>query len=115
MQRSYDLEEIIYLAQRGMSASFIKEELGLSISERQIQRLVSSRLGRRPTRQSVQKKDILRERVVAYMESRGHNSRQCFNCGRATILGTAIRAVNDDLSLDALVFVCLRCAAPGDV
>ena len=115
MQRSYDLDEILYLARRGMSAAFIQEELGLSISVRQIQRLIASRLGRRPTRETVQKSDILRERVVAYLVQQGLNPRRCSSCGRVTIQGTAIREVSPDLSLDALVFVCLRCAAPGDV
>jgi len=112
MQRD---DEILYFARRGMSAAWIKEELSLTISERRVQQIISSRLGRRPTRQSISKPDILRERVVAYMESRGLNPRHCSNCGRVQLRGGAIRALNDDLSLDALVFVCLRCATPGDV
>lgn len=115
MSALYDLDEILFLAKRGMSASFIQEELSLNISTRQVQRIVSKRLGRRPTRASIQKPDILRERVVAYMRARGLNPKLCSSCGRASLRGGAIRAVNDDLSLDALVFVCIRCAASGDV
>lgn len=115
MSALYDPEEILFLASRGMSASFIQEELSLNISVRQIQRIVSSRLGRRPTRASIQKPNILRERVVAYMVSRGLNPKLCSKCGRASVRPGFIRAVNADPSLDALVFVGAECTVPGDV
>jgi len=115
MAQNYDLDELLAFAQRGDSASKIVEDLGLPITPRQVQRLVSKYLGKRPTRQSIRKPDILRERVVAYMESQGLNPRHCSACGRVQVRGGAIRAVNADLSLDALVFVCVKCATPGDV
>ncbi|WP_139196857.1 hypothetical protein, partial [Curtobacterium sp. MMLR14_002] len=67
MARDYDIDEIVYLSEeKGMSAAFIKEELSLKITERQVQRLIAQRLGRRPTRESVRRPDPLRSRVVAY-------------------------------------------------
>jgi hypothetical protein len=115
MALNYDIDELLAYAQRGDSAREIIENLGLSLSERQVQRIVSSRLGRRPTRQSVSKPDILRDRVVILLERQGKNPRHCSSCGRYSIRGGAIRAVNADLTLDSLVFVCLGCATPGDV
>lgn len=115
MALNYDLEELLAFAQRGDSASEIIEELGLALTPRRVQQIVAKHLGRRPTKKSVSKPDILRERVVAYMEAQGKNPRHCSSCGRVQVRGGAIRAVNADLSIDALVFVCLKCAAPGDV
>lgn len=115
MPYNYDLGELLAFAQREGSARKVIEAMGLTISERQVQRIIARHLGPRPTRQSISKPDILRERVVAYMESQGKSPRHCFVCGRVQLRGGAIRAVNGDLSLDALEFVCLKCAAPGDV
>ncbi|AZZ51405.1 hypothetical protein [Rathayibacter festucae] len=115
MHDRYDIEEIIYYAQKGMPARFIKEELGLSISERQVQRVVATRLGRRPTRQAIQRPDSLRDRVVAYMESQGLDRYYCTACERRRLEPGFIRALNADRSLDVLVFVCRHCSVASDV
>jgi hypothetical protein len=110
-----DLEQIIYLSEeKGMSAAFIKEELNLTISERQVQRLIASRLGRRPTRESVRRADPLRSRVVAYMEAQGLSQYYCSSCFKQRLEPGFIRALNSDLSLDVLVFVCRHCSVASD-
>lgn len=114
MAMNYDVEEILHLAKKGLSAQFIQGELGLDISVRQVQRIVSSRLGRRPTRKAIRQPDVLRDRVVAYMESQGLDPRYCSACGRYALDKGFIRALNDDLSLDVLVFVCRRCSVVSD-
>ncbi len=115
MTLNYDIDELLAYAQRGDSASKIIETLGLSISERRVQQIIKLYLGPRPTRASIRKPDILRERVVALLEAHGKNPRHCSECGRVSLRGGALRAVNADLSLDSLVFVCLHCTVPGDV
>lgn len=115
MRSQYDLDEIIYLSeQKGLSAAFIKEELSLTISERQVQRLIAGRLGRRPTRADIRRADPVRSRVVAYMESQGLDQYYCSNCFKRRLEPGFIHALNGDLSLDVLVFVCRHCAVPSD-
>jgi hypothetical protein len=114
MTAQYDLEEIIWYAEKGRPASWIIEELSLTISERQVQRLIASRLGRRPTRESVRRADPLRSRVVAYMESQGLDQYYCISCERRRLEPGFIRALNNELSLDVLVFVCRHCSVPSD-
>ena len=110
-----DLDQILYLSEeKGMSAAFIKEELSLPISERQVQRLIASRLGRRPTRGSVRRADPLRSRVVTYMEMQGLDQYYCSSCLKPRLEPGFIRALNSDLSLDVLVFVCRHCAVASD-
>lgn len=116
MNSQYDIDDIVYLSkEKGMSAAFIKEELSLTITERQVQRLIAGRLGRRPTRQAIQKPDVLRSRVVAYMESQGLDQYYCSSCLKLRLEPGFIRALNRDLSLDVLVFVCRHCSVPSDV
>lgn len=115
MARNYDIDELIAFAESGDSARVIIEKLGLTISERQVQRLVASRLGRRPTRQAIRKPDTLRDRVVAYMESQGLNRYYCSECHRLRMEPGFIRALNRDMSLDVLVFVCRHCSVASDV
>lgn len=115
MPRNYDIDELLAYAQRGDSAAVIIETLGLTITERRVQQIVSKYLGRRPTRQSIQKPDVLRETVVLLLQAQGKNPRHCSNCGKVQVRGGAIRSLNASRSLDSLVFVCLDCAAPGDV
>lgn len=115
MGLSYDLDELLAFAQRGDSASEIVEALGLRITERRVQQIIAKHLGPRPSKASVRKTDILRERVEAHMIARGLDPRRCSSCGRLQLRGGAIHAVNADLSLESLVFVCIRCAVPGDV
>jgi hypothetical protein len=115
MSTEYDLDEILYLSeQKGMSAAFIKEELSLKISERQVQRLIASRIGRRPTRQAIRMPDILRSRVVAYMESQGLDQYYCSICFKPRAEPGFIHALNADPSLDVLVFVCRHCSVASD-
>jgi hypothetical protein len=109
------LNEILYLSeQKGMSAAFIKEELSLKISERQVQRLIASRIGRRPTRQAIRMPDILRSRVVAYMESQGLDQYYCSICFKPRAEPGFLHALNSDPSLNVLVFVCRHCSVASD-
>lgn len=112
---NYDLEYILQLAKRGLPAAFIRDELGLDISVRQVQRLVSSRLGRRPTREAIRRPHVLRDRVVAYMEAQGLDQYYCSECHRHFLEPCFIRALNGDISLDVLVFVCRHCSVASDV
>lgn len=114
MARNYDIDELIAFAESGDSARVIIEKLGLTISERQVQRLVASRLGRRPTRYAIRKPDTLRDRVVAYMEAQGLSRYYCSECHRLRAEPGFIRALNRDLSLDVLVFVCRHCSVASD-
>ena len=115
MNSQYDLDEILYLSEeKGMSAAFIKEELSLAISERQVQRLIASRLGRRPTRESVRRADPLRSRVVAYMEMQGLDQYYCSYCMKPRLEPGFIRALNSSLSFDVLAFVCRHCSVASD-
>jgi hypothetical protein len=115
MARNYDIDELVAFAQSGDSAREIVEKLGLTISERQVQRLVARRLGRRPTRQAIRKPDVLRSRVVAYMESRDLDQYYCSECHNRRLEPGFIRALNRDPSLDVLVFVCRHCSVASDV
>lgn len=115
MARNYDLDELLAFAQRGDSALQIIETLGLSITGRRVQQIIRQHLGPRPTRKSVREPNVVREAVVAYMESCGLNPRHCSNCGKVQVRGGAIRSLSATPSLDSLVFVCIDCATPGDV
>jgi hypothetical protein len=115
MRGRYDIDEIVSLAQQGLSAAAIKDELWLPISERQVQRLVRSRLGARPTRRSIAKPDVLRSRVAAYMKAQGLDPHYCALCNRWRFAEGFIHALNADQTLDVLVFVCQHCSVPGDV
>ncbi|WIE74513.1 hypothetical protein [Curtobacterium sp. MCSS17_007] len=115
MARDYDIDEILYLSQtKGMSAAWIKEELSLSITQRQLQRLIAQRVGRRPTRQAIRMPDTVRSRVVAYMESRGLDQYYCSLCLKRRMEPGFIHALNGDPSLDVLVFVCRHCSVASD-
>lgn len=112
--RSYDLDEVLALAQSGMSARGIIDDLGLKVGERAIQRQVAKYMGHKPTRRSIERYDPLRVRVVAHMKARGHDEHHCSVCGRHTLTPCAIRETKSDDSLDSLVFVCRRCATVAD-
>ena len=113
MRGQYDLEELLSLAREGHPAWYIQELLGLPITERQIYRIIKKHLGARPTQTTVTRPNVIREAVVAYMESQGLSKRYCSFCGRCGVRGCAIRALQPDI--DSFVFVCTgRCAAPGD-
>lgn len=113
MRDVYDLDEFLALARAGHPAWYIKEYLGLRMTERQVYRLIKKHLGTRPTQVSISKPDVIREATVAYMESQGLSRRYCSSCFRHGVRECAIRALEPDL--DSFVFVCTqRCAAPGD-
>lgn len=115
MRDHYEISEIIELAEKGRSASFIKERLALRISVRQVQRLVSDRLGRRPSRQAIVRRDVLRSRVVSYMESQGLHRFYCSVHQHPTIEPCFIRELSKDESLDSIVFVCRQGSTVADV
>lgn len=112
MHDHYNISDIVELAEQGMTAAFIKEELGLGISVRQVQRLIHDRLGRRPSRRSIERRDPLRDAVVGYMESHGLSRYYCY-MGHRTIRPCALRQLGCDI--DSLVFVCDREATVADV
>ncbi|MFM9793329.1 hypothetical protein [Streptomyces turgidiscabies] len=108
----YDLAEILELAdQPGMTAPLIKEQLGLRISLRQVQRIIHDHLGQRPTRRSIERRNPLREAVVSYMEENGLSRHYCHE-GHRTVRPCAIRALGRDL--DSFVFVCVQNATVAD-
>jgi len=113
MRDLYDIDEILELARDGYPAWSIQERLGLSITARQVNRLVKARLGPRPTRKSIERPNVLREAVVTYMESHGLHRRYCSKCQRRLLRDCAIHPLGR--TLDDFVFVCVeRCAAAGD-
>lgn len=112
--RTFDGEEVLAYAQAGYSAPRIIETLGLSVGERAIQKYVAANLGHRPTIKSIERYDPVRSRVAAYMVAQGLDERYCSNCHRRSSYKCAIRELSRDDSLDALVFVCRRCATVAD-
>ncbi|MFB6518606.1 hypothetical protein [Streptomyces sp. NPDC056401] len=106
-----DYPDIIELAEQGLSAALIKEQLGLRISVRRVQQIVHDRLGTRPTRRSIERRNPLREAVVSYMEEGGLNRYYCHE-GHRTVRPCAIRALGRDL--DSFVFVCVQNATVAD-
>lgn len=113
-----DLEtqnDIARLAMAGQPASSIKEQLGLTISLRQVQRIVVQRLGRWPKRSYATRDDPLRRRVVSWMEASGLDRSYCFQCNRISLKPPYIRQLKHDDDLGTLVFVCCRCRRAGDI
>lgn len=111
----YDEDErIIELASQvpRKAAWMIKEELGSSRSVRRIQEIINARLGRRPTKASIERTDFLRDCVAAYMVSQGLDERYCSNCLTRSLYKCAIHCTSADI--DSCVFVCRHCAVPGD-
>lgn len=115
MREPFDVDEFIhYASQPGATALYVKEHMGLSYSLSYISRLIKRYVGPRPTRTSVERRNVLREAVVAYMEAQGLDKRYCYLCGRKRLYDCAIHPLKRDASLDDFVFVCCECAAPGD-
>lgn len=117
MQSLLDIDEFIAVAsQPGATSLYVKERLGLPYSLSYINRLIKRYVGPRPSRKSIERRNVLRDAVVAYMESQGLDRRYCFNCGRRRLYDCAIHPLKRvDPTLDDFVFVCTeRCAAPGD-
>ena len=112
--RSYDLDEVLALAEAGHSAAEIIEDLSLKVGERTIQKQVSKYLGHRPTKLTIETYDPIRSRVVAYMVAQGLDERYCSVCLKRTLYKCAIRALRRSDSLDDLVFVCRHCATVAD-
>lgn len=93
-------------------AWIVQEELGSERSVRRIQEIINARLGRRPTKVSVERGDFLRDCVAAYMVSQGLDEHYCSNCLTRSLYKCAIHKLGP--GIDFLVFVCRHCAAPGD-
>lgn len=112
----FDVDEFITAASRpGASALTVREELGLRYSDSYMHRLMKRYVGPRPSRKSVERPNLLRAAVVSYMESQGLDKRYCYLCGRKGLYDCAIHPLKRfDVSLDDFVFVCVKCAAPGD-
>jgi hypothetical protein len=109
-----EAERIIELASQVpyKPAWMIQEELGSERSVRRIQEIINARLGRRPTKATIERGDFLRDGVAAYMVSQGLDERYCSNCMKRSLLKCAIHRLGPDI--DSWVFVCRHCAAPGD-
>lgn len=116
MREPLDIEEFIRCASEpGATALYVKERLGLSYSLSYINRLIKRYVGPRPSQKSIERPNLLRDAVVAYMESQGLDKRYCYLCGRKRLYECAIHPLKRmDATLDDFVFVCCECAAPGD-
>jgi hypothetical protein len=116
MRYPLDIDEFIRAAsQPGATAPLVKEELGLTYSLSYINRLMKRYVGARSTHKSVERPNVLRAAVVAYMESQGLDKRYCYRCGKRSVYDCAIHPlVRFDATLDDFAFVCVKCAAPGD-
>lgn len=113
--RSYDIDEVLAYAAQGLSAAQIIEELGLSVGERTIQRIVVAHFGHRPTYKSIERDDPIRSAVVKAMIAQGCDPHQCSRCGRSTLMPLAIHATCREPEVKDLVFVCVtRCATVAD-
>lgn len=113
--RHYDLDEVLALAESGMSAVEIIEDLGLSVGERAIQKTVRKFIGPRPQRPQAVVRDKLRRRIVALMIARGLNERFCNICDKYSPFPCSIREMKADDNLESLCFVCRHCRRAGDV
>lgn len=116
MREPLDIAEFIRVAsQPGATAPLVREELGLAYSDSYINRLMKRYVGKRPTRKSVERPNLMREAVVAYMESLGLDQYYCLSCERRSLYRCAIHPLKQfDVTLDDFVFVCAKCSAPGD-
>lgn len=116
MREPLDTDEFIHFASKpGATALYVKEAMGLTYSTSYISRLIKRYVGARPTQKSVERRNVLRDVVVQYMETRGLDKLYCYECGRRSgSYPCAIHPLVREPSLDDLVFVCVRCAAPGD-
>lgn len=107
--------DIARLAMDGYPASAIKERLGLTVSLRQVQRIVVQRLGRWPKRSAATRDDPIRRRVVAWMTESGLDPRYCFQCHRISVRPPYIRQLKQDDDLGTLAFICHLCKRAGDL
>lgn len=117
MREPLDIDEFIRCAsQPGATALYVKERLGLPYSLSYVSRLIKRYVGPRPSQKSVERRNVLRDAVVAYMESQGLDRRYCYLCGRRRLYDCAIHPLKrGSPSLDDFVFVCTeRCATNGD-
>jgi hypothetical protein len=106
--------QALELASTGVPADFIKAELGIPRSLRTVQRWINQVHGTRPSRRSIERRDILRSRVAAYMVAHGLDPYYCIE-GHRTVRPCAIRELRRDDDLGSLVFVCDRHATVADV
>lgn len=96
------------------TAELLKEELSIPRSLRTVQRWINQVHGTRPSRRSIERRDPLRSRVVAYMEEQGQSRYYCY-LGHRTVRPCAIRELIRDDDLGSLTFVCDRHATVADV
>lgn len=112
----YDEDErIIELAMQlpRKPAWMIKEEIGSQRSVRRIQEIIHEHLGKRPPREVLLKRDILRDRIVASMEEAGLLKNYCTVCERWFGTPLYIQELRQDNAIESLTFVCRNCAGPG--
>ena len=115
MREPLDIDEFISAAsQPGATAPLVREELGLRYTDSYINRLMKRYVGVRPTQKSIERRNVLRDAVVAYMESQGLDKRYCYLCERKSLYEAAIHPLVREPSLDDFVFVCCKCASAGD-
>lgn len=109
-------ERIIELAMQvpKKAAWMIKEELGSERSVRRIQEIINAHLGRRPSRQAIRQRDIVRDRVVAAMEEMGLLKNYCGVCSKWFAESLFIHELESDDRIESLIFVCRHCSGPGD-
>lgn len=113
--RTYDLDEVLAYAAHGLSAAQIIETLGLNVSERTIQRVVTRAFGKKPTLRDLRQENPVRDVLVKLMVAAGADPHICSECGRRTTRPLAIHATCRDPDVKDLVFVCVtRCATVAD-
>jgi hypothetical protein len=111
----YTIDEILALAQspERPPAWEIKERLGLRQSVRQVQRLIHSRLGPRPTRRAIERRDVLRDAVVYEMERGGLDRHYCLE-GHHSLHPCLVRKIHPEPGVGSLAFVCRKHGVAGD-
>lgn len=109
-RRHYDLDEVLALAESGRCAAEIIEDLGLTVTERAIQKAVNKYLGPLPVRPA--RNDSLRLIVVNHMISNDLLPHVCL-CGKYHASEPYIRALIPG-DIDSCVFVGPCCKRAGD-
>lgn len=112
-----DHEDILNLARAGDHAGLIKEQLGLTLSERQIQRIVTQSLGRRPRRAATSiRENWLKRAVINYLVEAIHlRSDYCSQCQSYCGTDVYVRQLNHfEDKLDGVAIIGKCCKRPGD-
>lgn len=95
-------------------AATVIEMMGLHVEPRTVQRWARQVLGAPVTRRQLRRHDPLRTRVVALMVADGLDEKYCSACQRMSFHPCLIRELRRDRDIGSLVFVCSKCAGPGD-